>query len=275
MNGRQPTVNNKLPQLITAKNLEELGYYRHDCYEVACYTAQGKTKNKNEDSILVLPVAEDCLLVAVADGVGSAQSAQQASGLILQTLSDKVTLSGSNVTEMRYFLLEAIMQTNETFSQQGGYLTTLTVCLLARGEAWVFQVGDSGMFVCGQRGKLHYKTTAHSPVGYAIEAGVIDEAEAQEHPDNHLVDNILGNGVANIEMSTAINLAPRDTICLASDGLLDNYLAEELIDTVRKGDLKKVGDNLVQDIQAQHNLKNDTPYIKDDDISFILCRLIT
>ena len=38
----------------------------------------------------------------------------------------------------------------------------------------------------GQRGRLRMQTVSHSPVGFAIEYGLLDESEAMHHEERHL-----------------------------------------------------------------------------------------
>ena len=57
---------------------------------------------------------------------------------------------------------------------------------------------------------------------------MLNEKEAMHHEDRHIVNNVVGEAEMRIEIGSPIPLAPRDTIVLASDGLIDNLHADEI-----------------------------------------------
>jgi serine/threonine protein phosphatase PrpC len=136
-----------------------------------------------------------------------------------------------------------------------------------------YHVGDSGIIVTGQRGRLKLQTTAHSPTGYAVEAGFIDEAEALAHSDRNIVSNVVGSHDLRIEIGPVIKLAPRDSVIVASDGLFDNMLSEEIIQQVRCGDLLTSANALASlcNTRMQGDPRDATSG-HPDDLSFILFR---
>ena len=94
------------------------------------------------------------------------------------------------------------------------------------------------VLLLGQRGRLKLQTVAHSPVGFAVESGLLDEAEAMHHAERHLVSNVLGVPDMRIEVGSQLRLAPRDTLLLASDGLSDNLRMDEIVALLRTGPLE-------------------------------------
>jgi serine/threonine protein phosphatase PrpC len=83
--------------------------------------------------------------------------------------------------------------------------------------------------IVGQRGALKWKSTPHSPVGYAVESGMLDEADAMHHDDRHVVSNLVGSHSMHIEIGPSRTLAARDTVIVGSDGLFDNLHLAEVI----------------------------------------------
>ena len=126
--------------------------------------------------------------------------------------------------------------------------------------------------VIGQRGVVKLQTTAHSPTGFAVEAGFLDEREALHHEERHLVSNFIGTNDMRIDVGAAVELDLRDTVLVASDGLMDNVHVDEIIDIVRKGPLSDAVRALV-DIanQRMKKAKSGEPS-KPDDLSVILFR---
>ncbi len=128
------------------------------------------------------------------------------------------------------------------------------------------------MLVVSENGQRRLQTVPHSPVGYAVEAGVLDEREAICHQDLHLVSNLLGVDTAEIEFSDPLQLAPSDTVVIASDGLFDNLLMDDIVENVCRGALMDVALNLVEET-LRHMIRPDgAEPSKPDDLALILYR---
>ena len=67
----------------------------------------------------------------------------------------------------------------------------------------------------------------------AVESGMLDEDEAVHHEERHLISNVVGADDMRIEIGLSINMAAKDTLLLASDGLFDNLYLNEIIETNR------------------------------------------
>jgi serine/threonine protein phosphatase PrpC len=75
-----------------------------------------------------------------------------------------------------------------------------------------------------------------------------------------------------VDISAPVKLAARDTVLLASDGLVDNLFFDEIIATVRAGPLTQAIDKLVQ--SARRRMVNDgsSKPSKPDDLTVMVCR---
>ena len=136
-----------------------------------------------------------------------------------------------------------------------------------------YHVGDSMVMVVGQRGKLKMETISHSPVGYAMGAGMLSADEAIVHDDLHLVSNVVGSPDMHISMGIPFRLAARDTLLLATDGLFDNIPRDEIIDIIRAGPLPQCADRLAA--YARQRMAEGVAPFKPDDLTFILYRPAT
>lgn len=177
----------------------------------------------------------------------------------------------------RGMLRTAIMNGFETANQSVrdlgvGTATTLAVAEVNDGAVRPYHVGDSIIIVVGQRGKIKLQTVSHSPVGYAVEAGVLDEFEAMHHEDRHLVSNVIGMPEMRIEVGSTVHLAPRDTLLLASDGLFDNLHLGEIVESLRKGMLADVMQRLVQNARQRMSQPTAEQPSKPDDLTFVVFR---
>jgi serine/threonine protein phosphatase PrpC len=125
--------------------------------------------------------------------------------------------------------------------------------------------------IIGQRGAVKWQTMVQSPVGHAVEAGVIDEVEAQYHEDRHYVSNLAGTPEMYVQVGAAIDLASRDTVILGSDGLFDNLLLDEVIEMGRSGKLIDRIDDLARVANSRMiDTDGDESFGKPDDLTVLL-----
>lgn len=229
-------------------------------------------ESPNQDSAAVIVCKDDRVLLAVADGVGGSRAGREASNLLVRKLAQHVD-SGEPFESARAPILDALEEANQSLQRDlTGAATTLALVELADGLARPYHVGDSELWVVGQRGRVKLQTVSHSPTGFAVEAGVMNEREAINHDERHIISNVVGAPDMRIEMGTAIELAPFDTLLLATDGLFDNLLSSEIIATIRKGPLSVAADKLFAKAQHRMNRESDRGPSKPDDLSLILYR---
>src|SRR5690606_35529750 len=112
----------------------------------------------------------------------------------------------------------------------------------------------------------------HSPTGFAVEAGLLDEDEAVRHAERHVLFNVLGTEDMRVEIGGAVKLATFDTVLLASDGLLDNLFADEIVDIIRTGPIRDAADRLVEKAIGRMKRNGSGQPSKPDDLTIILFR---
>jgi len=119
---------------------------------------------------------------------------------------------------------------------------------------------------------MKLQTTPHSPVGFAFHAGLINEDEALGHDQLHIISNVMGSNDMRIEIGPRFPLAPRDTLLLASDGLFDNMLQDEIIEIIRKGPVGPAVAELWKLARQRMDGTDKEKPSKPDDFSAILFR---
>ena len=202
----------------------------------------------NEDSVALLPVDDNRGLIVVADGVGGSATGYQASRIAVEELADTVKICNGSAIELREAVLQGIDRANRKILALGtGSATTIVVAELDHGLVRNYHVGDSILLVTGQRGRLKRLTIAHSPVGYGLESGLLDETEAMASDERHLVSNIVGCADMRVEIGPRLKLARYDTLLLASDGLSDNLVVDDIINHIRTGALQQAASALMDD----------------------------
>ena len=241
---------------------------------VVAMTSRDPDKDtENEDTVAVIPFGPEAVVLVVADGAGGLPAGKRASLTATTTLAASLQSARQQTTLLRTAILNGIEAANEAVIALGnGSATTMTVVAIEGLVARSFQIGDSEALVVSQGGTVRAQTTAHSPTGFAVEAGFLDQREALHHEERHLVSNFLGTNDMRIDMGAGIELRPRDTVIVASDGLTDNVHLDEIIERIRKGPLLEGAQALAS--LARHRMANGEGRqpSKPDDLSLILFR---
>lgn len=242
--------------------------------EVVAYTCRAPDKEtENEDTVAVIPYGPQAAVLVVADGAGGLPAGKRASLTAVTTLIGSLRVAMSETMLLRTAIMNGIEEANLAVQNLGnGSATTLTVITIEGLIVRAYHIGDSEAIVVGQRGTIRLQTTAHSPTGFAVEAGFLDEREALHHEDRHLVSNFLGTTDMRIDVGTELQLKPRDTILLASDGLMDNVHLGEIIERIRKGPLDTAIALLVSLANRRMAGASSGQPSKPDDLSVILFR---
>jgi serine/threonine protein phosphatase PrpC len=179
----------------------------------------------------------------------------------------------NNDSNLRTAILDGVEHANRSICELGiGAATTLAIVEIKENTIRPFHAGDSTILVMGQRGKIKLQTISHSPVGFAQEAGLMDEEEAMQHEDRHVVSNVIGATDMRIEVGSNLKLARRDTLLLTSDGLLDNLQLDEIIDRLRTGPLLEAANRLATESRERMLRPATGQPHKPDDLTFVVFR---
>lgn len=242
--------------------------------EVVLFSTRSPARSGlNEDAAAVLPFGDGSFVLAVADGLGGERAGAKASSLAIERLEAALHEARREGWTLRTAVLNGIERASEAIRALGvGAGTTLAAVEIAAGVIRPYHVGDSTILLIGQRGRLKLQTVAHSPVGFAVEAGLLDESEAMHHEDRHLVSNMLGAPDMRIEVGSQRRLEPRDTLLVASDGLSDNLRTEEIVALVRSGPLDAACERLAELARARMHTPSEGEPSKPDDLTFVAFR---
>lgn len=182
----------------------------------------------NEDSALLLPLDENRAILAVADGLGGRLGGAGASQTAINHL-EQIASQRPEPDDLRGAVIDAFERANlEVMANGIGSCTTLIAVEVVPTGLRTYHAGDSSALLFDAKGEIKLETIPHSPVGYALAAGLIDDDEAFAREDRHLVSNVLGAESMHIDISTALHCQPGDTLVLASDGLFDTVRITEV-----------------------------------------------
>lgn len=253
-----------------AMGVPELHPFAHG-HVVAFSTPKVGREGPNEDAAAILWTGEDSGILAVADGVGGHPAGAQASAAALSGLLAAIEEAGETA-DLRGAILGGFDRANQAVMGLGvGAATTMAVAEIASDQVRTYHVGDSSILLLGQRGKQKLLTLAHSPTGYAMEAGLLDEREAMDHEERHLVSNLMGSQEMRIEVGPPCSVSRRDTLLLATDGVFDNLYLEEIVDCIRKGEPLAAAARLAADCKVRMQGNPEGPS-KPDDLTFLMFR---
>ena len=221
----------------------------------------------------VIPYGPEAVVLVVADGAGGLPAGKRASLEAVSTLVASLQASMDQTVLLRTAILNGIEAANQAVQAlANGSATTFTVVTVEGRLTRAYQIGDSEAMVVGQRGVLKLQTPVHSPTGFAVEAGLLGQREALHHEDRHLVSNFLGTADMRIDVGATVELQPRDTVFVASDGLTDNLHTEEIIERIRCGPLDKAIDRVVGLANRRMAGAAAGQPSKPDDLSLLLFR---
>ena len=227
----------------------------------------------NEDTVAIIPYGPGAAVLVVADGAGGLPAGKRASLTAVTTLAASLQAAMDKTMLLRTAILNGIEAANEAVMALGnGSATTMTVVTIEGLIARSYQIGDSEALVVGQRGLVKLQTTAHSPTGFAVEAGFLDHRDALHHAERHLVSNFIGTTDMRIDVGAGVELRPRDTVLVASDGLTDNVHLDEIIEHVRKGGLLASATAVAGLARRRMRGGSEGQPSKPDDLSLILFR---
>jgi serine/threonine protein phosphatase PrpC len=227
----------------------------------------------NEDAIAAIPYGPDAAVLVIADGAGGLPAGRRASHLAVHSLEESLNVAMEETMLLRTAILNGIEAANQAvLALANGSATTMTVVTIEGLLVRTYQVGDSKAMIVGQRGRIKLQTMAHSPTGFAVQAGFLDRRDALHHEERHLVSNFIGTTDMHIDMGIEVKLKPRDTVLLASDGLTDNVHVHEITEIIRKGSLSDAIDSISNLARRRMSVESKHQPSKPDDLSVILFR---
>lgn len=218
--------------------------------ETVATTDVGRTRDHNEDSVVVAPTSGGRLL-AVADGMGGHNAGEVASATALEAFVDElgdVLADESPERALESAMVaadEAVVAAAAADAAREGMGTTLVAALVDDETAAVVNVGDSRAYRVSDAA-IEQVSVDHSVVQELVDAGEIDESEAAVHPQRNVISQALGVS-DDVEPDTfSVDLASDESLLLCSDGLTEEVRDPALREIVAGADsLADAADELV------------------------------
>ncbi|MDH3291107.1 MAG: protein phosphatase 2C domain-containing protein [Gemmatimonadota bacterium] len=230
-------------------------------------TDVGKVRRENQDQFLIAALHKvveihgtsipasyrrrfdsgaKALLLLVADGVGGRPGGEEASSRTLDAIMGYVT------TSMRCFykldeqvpqdllseLANVVQQSHDTLrsmaqaeSGGAGGATTLTMVHVLWPRAYVVQIGDSRCYHL--RGSRLLQVTRDQTLAQdLVDHGALEPEEAARSPFAYLLVQAIGGDTDIQPVISKVDLEPRDTLLLCTDGLTAHVRDEEIAESL-------------------------------------------
>jgi serine/threonine protein phosphatase PrpC len=228
-------------------------------------TDVGLARPNNQDQfVLASPI------FAVADGMGGHAAGEVASQTAVEALRRAFGAAGASpqaVVEAMRAANRAVWERAQAHAELRGMGTTLTAVALVDDDGAeamaVVNVGDSRTYRL-RNGALDQVTVDHSYVAELVANGQIDEAEAEVHPQRHVLTRALG-----VAPDVAVDLRVQppvagDRYLLCSDGLSREVTDAQIGSTLRRlADPAEAARELVAEAKLHGGSDNITVVVVD------------
>ncbi|MEI2714401.1 MAG: protein phosphatase 2C domain-containing protein [Nocardioides sp.] len=235
-------------------------------------TDVGHVRRVNEDSFLAAPP-----IFVVADGMGGHSGGDVASRIVAEefaALADSEHTPQSGAEAIADLLsrsqarIQEYAEAQRTSGAQRWYAgTTAVIALLVHDNGfhkWLLaNLGDSRIYRLLD-GSLEQVSVDHSVVQELIEAGEITAAEADTHPERHVVTRALGGpGVAEADYFL-LPMPSVERLLLCSDGISGLICDEVIAELLNKfDDPRDAADHLVRAALEAGGRDNATAIVVD------------
>ena len=226
--------------------------------EVSSQSDIGCVRTNNEDSFGYWEPEDDGQFLrkgrvaVVADGMGGYEGGQEASRLAVETLVAVYRDFGGD--DPQEALVEALQAAHEQIRQYSfahpelrGMGTTCTAAAIVQDALYYVHVGDTRLYLI-RDGQITKVTRDHSYVGRLVEAGMISQEQAENHPQRNILTAALGTN-PDLIMDSPGNpapLRPEDVLLNCSDGLWGQVRDSEILDAVENKSAEQAGRELIK-----------------------------
>ena len=228
-------------------------------------THPGTRRGHNEDIFVDRP---DLGLWAVADGAGGHQAGEIASEMIATTLR---TIPGALTAEemlaqvrLRIAATHAALRECAARKGEGAIVASTVVVLIVRhGHFVCLWAGDSRAYLL-RDSVLRRITRDHSLVQELVDAGDLDERDAEGHPRANVITRAVGDSTETVELDKVTDrLMDGDRFLLCTDGLSKVLDDEKLAAILRANGPESAAEKLLAAALAQQAADNVTAVVME------------
>ena len=209
--------------------------------KIAGQTNVGSKRSANQDDLFFLSSNKSALaIIGVADGMGGHAGGEIASSLCLDVFKNTLakivkTKSFRKNSDIAEAMKNSALESNKSVRSKAekeinlaGMGTTLVVATITDNQFTIINIGDSRGYLI-RNGEIRQITKDHSWVAEQLEAGLIDEKTAENHPQRNIITRAIGIS-DNVEVDVFQEpVQDNDIVLLCSDGLYPLVSENEII----------------------------------------------
>lgn len=226
-----------------------------DFKNIVAHTHQGK-RAYQEDSY-----AYGDNFVLVSDGVGGLAKGDIASKIVVQlwqkTIKERM-IKFEDLEQDIEILVEKTVKNLNSYTQLNpdseGMGATVACVVCIQGKVIAIHIGDSRIYHFNREGQIKWKSKDHSFVRELIDAGVITEKEATNHPRRNVITRVLQakrKSDSNASVYVFENVSDGDIILVCTDGIIESWTDENLSNLIKnslepKEIISKIGEYSIE-----------------------------
>ena len=237
--------------------------------EFVTKTDVGVKRKNNEDSFFAKTYNENVSLFIVADGLGGYEGGEIASKLLTIKISryfeEHIKDNLKNDKIVKNILLTALDDTNnqiykmeKSSEKYNGMGTTIVLVAVIFGKIYYLSVGDSRLYyINSEMSTIKQITEDDTYVNTLLKTNVIEENEAKNHPQKHVLTKAVG---VFKEIKAEINILKEKTgyLLLCTDGLTNMLDNESILQTLNCCEFKNVADEYIKKANSNGGVDNTT-----------------
>lgn len=159
------------------------------------FSRSKEPRRENQDTILPPVFINGGLLIAIADGVGSYDGAQNASQSAIKKLPALVEKGKlQDMSDLFISLKEGVSSLSQENIKFSNAATTLTFCLVDDDGLHIGHVGDCRLYV-KDGGKLRQVTKDHTQHQKLLDDKIYSKSELKQLPGKHTLTTAIANAI--------------------------------------------------------------------------------
>lgn len=211
--------------------------------DVGFKTDKGRLRMNNEDACFVM-ISDKVFIVA--DGVGGGNAGEIASRTCVNEIAKYIENNHINELGNKYavvnHLQECLDSTNEkiytlanTYEENSGMATTLSLLYITKKEAFIANVGDSRVYII-RDGQLSQLTEDHTYVNTLVKAGVLSKEQAEIDDRKNVITKALGANYSVEPDFFQVEIMEDDVFLICTDGLYNEVSENQIITTISESE---------------------------------------
>ena len=239
----------------------------------AAYSNRTPQREWNEDSLALLAIEPETVILAIADGAGGHSHGREASQEVIREVLKLDVESGQAASSgwRSQAIIDSFDRANDRVRELGGGACTTLNLVEINGRLFrSYHSGDSKALVVGRKGKLKYQTMNHGHLEIGLQYGFLKPNGEENLEYRNLVANMVGSRDTTLEVSASHPIDRYDLILVGSDGLFDNLPPLEICAIIHGHPVDKAATTLVKEVKKRMNEADKNDRYKIDDLSFIL-----